>query len=95
MPNHLHLVVEAMDKNADLVKFITLFKQQTGFDHRRETGTHLWQQGFYDRVLRREEATIDAVRYVLSNPVRAGLVKAIHEWPFSGSEVFDIRYLTA
>lgn len=91
MRDHLHLVVEATDNAADLVEFITLFKQHSGFEHRRETGRHLWQEGFYDRVLRKDEDTREAVRYVLGNPVRAGLVRAAHEWPFSGSDVFDIR----
>jgi len=94
MPDHLHIVLEALDKEADLVKFVTRFKQYAGFEYRRETGSRLWQEGFYDRVLRKEEAAEDAVRYVLSNPVRAGLVMAVHEWPFSGSDVCDIRYVT-
>ena len=40
-----------------------------------------------------DEATIEAVRYVLGNPVRAGLVKRIRDWPYSGSDVFDVRYV--
>jgi len=93
MRDHLHLVLEGTDDTADLVRFISLFKQHSGFEHRRETSEHLWQEGFYDRVLRADEDSLDAVRYVLSNPVRAGLAQSIVDWPFSGSDVFDIRYL--
>jgi predicted permease len=62
MPDRLHLVVEALDEGADLVRFVTLFKQYTGLQHRRDTGNHLWQEGFDDRVLREDEAAEDAVR---------------------------------
>ena len=90
MPDHLHLVVEAIDSRADLVQFVSLFKQRTGYVHRRRTASALWQAGFYDRVLRKDEATATAVQYVLANPVRAGLARTIGEWPFSGSDGFNM-----
>ena len=93
MPDHLHLVVEGTERSADLVKFVTGFKQRTSYAHGRAARTRLWQDGFYDRVLRKDEATSAAVLYVLANPVRAGLVRSILDWPFSGSDVFSIHDL--
>jgi hypothetical protein len=34
----------------------------------------LWQERFYDRILKDSENGIDVVNYVLENPVRAGIV---------------------
>jgi hypothetical protein len=31
----------------------------------------LWQEGYFDRVLREEDDVFDVARYVLKNPVRA------------------------
>jgi len=43
-----------------------------------------WQKGYFDHVLRSEESYEGKWRYVLENPVRAGLVKNPEEWPYQG-----------
>ncbi len=45
----------------------------------------VWQPGFYDRALRRNEDLYSAAHYVLANPVRAGLVEHYSEYPLSYS----------
>ncbi|VVN18047.1 hypothetical protein PS645_04155 [Pseudomonas fluorescens] len=41
----------------------------------------LWQRGYYDRALRRDEDIKDAARYIVMNPLRAGLAKRLGEYP--------------
>jgi hypothetical protein len=53
----------------------------------------LWQEGFHERVLRSDESTEAAMRYVLENPVRAGLTRAIGDYPFARSGVYDRKAL--
>jgi putative transposase len=86
MPEHLHLLVRAVEE-ADLVAFVRLFKQLSGYDYRRSTGDPqvLWQTSYHDHVLRREEDTLAVARYVWGNPVRAGLADSPREYPYSGS----------
>ena len=91
MPDHLHILVEAVSADADLRRFAKTFKQVTGFAHHRATGEQLWQEGYYDRVLRREEHTATVVGYIWANPVRKGLVAEIRDWPYSGSEVYRLQ----
>ncbi len=93
MPDHLHLVVEATSEDADCRAFVVLLKQLTGFHCRPLCKGGLWQRGYFDRILRDEESTEEIVRYVLGNPVRAGLARTLGEGPYSGSDVFDIREL--
>ena len=88
MPDHVHLLVVARHENADLGRFVKHAKQVTGFAHRQATETALWQPGYHERVLRDEEATLTVARYVLENPVRAGLAKAFGDWPYAGSSVY-------
>lgn len=59
----------------------------------RDYGHRLWQRYFYEHVLRDEETTESAVRYVLANPVRAGLAKEPGKYPFVGSDVFSMTEL--
>ena len=39
----------------------------------------------YERVLRNEEEKIAFIRYVIQNPIRAGLVETPLDYPFWGS----------
>lgn len=45
-------------------------------------GMPLWAPGFHDHALRREESIVDAARYIVLNPVRAGLVRCAGDYPF-------------
>jgi putative transposase len=40
----------------------------------------IWQDGFHDHALRKEEAVIDAARYIVANPLRAGLVGSVKDY---------------
>jgi hypothetical protein len=73
--------------------FVKRFKQTTGFVHRRETRQPLWQPGYHERVLRDDEATLTVVRYILENPIRAGLATDLEEYPFAGSERYGLEDL--
>jgi putative transposase len=93
MPDHLHLLIEATSESSDLVAFADEAKQRTAYRYRRRQSQALWQKGYYERVLRDDEATLAVARYILANPVRAGLVQEPRDYPFSGSLVFDKRQL--
>jgi putative transposase len=89
MADHLHLLVEGTSDTSNLVAFSNEMKQRTAYRYRRREDGALWQKGYFDHVLRDDETTLAAVRYILANPVRAGLVQEPHDYPFSGSLVFD------
>ena len=85
MPDHLHLVVEGRAETSDLRRFAKVTKQRAAFVFRTKYDIpFLWQEGYYERVLRSDEATATVVRYVFDNPVRAGLVRSPWDYPFSG-----------
>ena len=42
----------------------------------------LWQKGFYDHQIRDEDDLLSNARYIIANPLRAGLVKDIACYPF-------------
>ncbi len=93
MPDHLHLLVEGNSDTSNFKKFISMFKQKSGFYYNKIFGKKLWQINYYEHVLRREEVTEKVARYILENPVRKGLVEDFRKYPFSGSFVFDINSL--
>ena len=48
----------------------------------------VWQRGFHDHVLRRDEDVIYVARYIVANPLRAGLVNRIGDYP-----LWDVAWL--
>jgi hypothetical protein len=46
---------------------------------------HVWQGRFKSFAVQRDEHLITTLRYVLQNPVRAGLSETVHEWPWSSA----------
>jgi putative transposase len=90
MPDHVHAAIEGLTEGADLRRFINAVKQRTGFIYMNERRTRLWQKGWFDRVLRREELTLDVCRYIAANPVRAGLAETPRDYPHLGSTRFTI-----
>lgn len=90
MPDHLHLLVEGSCPGADMRKFVSSFKQLTGYQFWKSRKAALWQPSYYDHVLRNEEDALEVARYILNNPVRKGLVKDFLDYEFTGSFEFDI-----
>ena len=88
MPDHCHVLVIGVQEDAGFVQFVNVFKQTTSFDFKRKCRGTLWQAGYFERVLRSDEASMSVARYILENPVRAGLTRTFQEYPFSGSQEF-------
>jgi putative transposase len=73
MPDHVHLLVEGIAATSDLKRFAKMAKQRSGGVHRRRYGARLWQEGYFDRVLRDGDDPAAVARYIIDNPARAGL----------------------
>ncbi|MEX3774408.1 transposase [Pseudomonas sp. MYb118] len=81
MPDHFHWLVEL--HNGDLPKLMRTAKSLSARVINQHLGRadRLWQKGYFDRALRKEEDLKAAARYVIANPLRAGLVSHIGEYP--------------
>ncbi len=82
MPDHLHWLFQLGDRQtlSEVIKCLkatTAIKLNTLLQRR---GT-VWQRGFYDHALRREEDIRQIARYIVANPLRAGLVAKIGDYP--------------
>jgi REP element-mobilizing transposase RayT len=81
MPDHFHWLVEL--ENCSLRKLMRQTKSLITRDVNLSNGRGgpLWQQGYHDRALRREEDLVKLARYVVANPLRAGLVEKLGDYP--------------
>lgn len=69
---------------ADLRKCVAMCKQKSAHAYSQTVSKPLWQASFYDHVLRDDETDLFVIRYILENPVRAGLVERCEDYPFVG-----------
>ncbi len=91
MPDHVHLFVCGDDEFV-LSRWITGLKQALARANAwsRNNG-QIWQEGFFDHILRNDESMNQKWEYVVQNPVRAGLVKNAEDWPYQGEVVIIDR----
>ena len=89
MPNHVHAVFTPLAKPDDtyhsLASIMHSLKLWTGRNANQLLGRQggFWQHENYDHVVRNEAALMRIIRYVLNNPVKAGLVGLSELWPWS------------
>jgi REP element-mobilizing transposase RayT len=84
MPDHYHLVIglgerKPLDRVMQSLNRFTAGQVNEALDR----SGMLWEEGYYDHLLR-DRRDFDAVlEYVHNNPVEAGLVELQEDWPFS------------
>ena len=93
MPDHAHLLLEGTTEGSDFLRFAKLAKQRSGAAFALTSGERLWQKGYYERVLRDDEDVRSVARYIIANPVRAGIVQSPDQYPHLGSDTWSIRDL--
>jgi putative transposase len=83
MPNHYHLVVET--QNGDLSAGMQHLNGTYGrwFNDAYELSGHVFQGRFHCVQVETTGHLLELARYVLLNPVRAGLCSAPDAWPWS------------
>jgi REP element-mobilizing transposase RayT len=83
MTNHYHLLVETVDGNLSRGMRQLNGSYTQGFNRRHKMVGHLFQ-GRYKAILVQKDAyLLELSRYVVLNPVRAGIVSLPEEWHWS------------
>jgi putative transposase len=71
MPDHVHWLM--IVKKTDLSKTVKRIKSISS----RCIAELQWSDGFYDHMIRSDENLRTVARYIVANPVRAGLVSSV------------------
>ena len=83
MSNHLHLLVKEKDEGvSEAVKRIGILYAQY-FNRKYERNGHLFQDRFRSEPVNSMEYFVTLIRYIHQNPVKAGLVDHVSEYPWS------------
>lgn len=79
MPDHAHWLIQ-LGSHLDLSNLVLRIKSASARAIVSENP--VWDRGFHDSALRKEEDIKGAARYLVANPLRAGLVDRIGDYPF-------------
>jgi len=81
MPDHFHWLIELQQGSLNelMQKTKSLSTRAVNLSAGRKGS--LWQKGYHDRALRREDDLVRLARYVVANPLRAGLVGKLGDYP--------------
>jgi putative transposase len=83
MPGHVHVLIqlgEAESLESLINRLKTNTARQVNFCLKRRG--QFWANGFHDKAIKFEEEIVDVARYLLLNPIRAGLVRSIGMYPY-------------
>ena len=81
MPDHPHWLAQLRERS--LGYCVQCFKSRSGLliNQRRKSAGAVWHAGYYDHAIRTEESLRKQTRYILANPIRAGLAASLSEYP--------------
>jgi REP element-mobilizing transposase RayT len=83
MPNHIHLLVTAQSNNmgSAMSYFLTNLAKYLNFQRSRIN--HIFGGRYRPTVILDKKHLVNVIRYIYQNPVRAGIVRDVREYPFS------------
>lgn len=81
MPDHLHWLLELADLPLDAVIRQVKSRSAKQVNRLRCSSGAVWQKGYHDHALRQDEDRLNVARYVVANPLRAGLVTRLGDYP--------------
>jgi REP element-mobilizing transposase RayT len=85
MANHVHLLFTPRIQVSTLMKSLKRFTAREGNRVLGLTGRPFWQDESYDRLVRDSAEFKRIARYIEMNPVKAGIVAAPEELPWSSA----------
>jgi len=83
MTNHYHLLVETGDANLSSGMRQLNARYSQYFNRRHQLVGHLFQGRYHAILVQKESHLRELARYVVLNPVRAGMVALPGDWPWS------------
>ena len=93
MPDHVHILLAGLSEDACVPLAILRWKQATGYWYRKQRIERLWEPNYWDRALRQRDHSRTILEYMLSDPLRSGLVQCLEDYPFIGSVRWTRREL--
>ncbi len=91
MPNHVHVLLE-QKQGYSLSSIVHSWKSFTAHEANKllKRSDRFRTPDYFDRFIRDEKHFAAVVEYIRRNPVKAGLVDAPEEWPWSSNAYVEV-----
>jgi REP element-mobilizing transposase RayT len=83
MPNHYHLLIGTPEPNLSTGMQLLNGRHAQWFNHAHSLDGHLFQGRFHSVLVKSEWHLVELSRYIVLNPVRAGLCAEPQQWPWT------------
>lgn len=97
MPNHVHVLIDPFRPIRQITHWIKGSTARAANELLARSGKQFWQHESFDHWVRDDSEGQRIIRYIERNPVKAGLVQRIEDWPWSSayapsSASFSLRF---
>jgi len=90
MPNHVHLLIEPTEEPLETI-FKRIGVSYAGWYNKKyERVGHLFQDRFRSENVETDQYYMTALRYIIQNPVKAGIVDHPGKYPWSSYRAYEI-----
>ena len=81
MPDHVHVLVKPLEKHI-LQDIVHSWKSFTAHQFRRDFGRKvgIWQEEYFDRIVRDEREFLDKAQYIINNPLKRWVEMEEYPW---------------
>jgi putative transposase len=83
MPNHVHFAIQITERNLSNGMYVLNHTYARWLNGRHGYRGHAFDRRFYAGEIESDPHLFELVRYIVLNPVRAGLCESPEEWPWS------------
>lgn len=91
MPSHIHLMVEPIGQTPlDRIMHDFCLAVARDYNKRRQRGGHFWRQRYRSHIIDDDRYALACLRYLHRNPVAAGLVQKMDDWPWSAYHCYAL-----
>jgi putative DNA methylase len=85
MPNHVHVILKPHQKLPEILRWLKTATAVRANNIVGRTGQPFWQREYFDRWIRTSKELASVTAYVETNPVKAGFVGCVEDWPWSSA----------
>jgi len=92
LPDHFHWIIETQDEAGDFSAIMKSVKWNFAREYKKAYGISspmkIWQDRFWDHVIRDENDLSNHIEYIHWNPVKHGYIRECMGWKFSSIHQF-------
>ena len=92
LPEHFHIMVDPAKSTISKVMQRVKLSLSMNYRKRHHLSGGIWQNRFWDHVIRDERDYWNYLNYIHLNPVKHGMVKRAHDYPHSSIAKFKDIY---